>query len=455
MSKKFCTDGLDVLSSRCTIQNIIWVIMKNYSNKPLLSTFFRATFAGLLFFALFLVIPTVYASPISQSDLNNNGINDSTEVNVVVDTNATLPAGEYTFQNLTITNYAVLKVESDPDSSDSFKGTKITVDNLTVDQYSSILADGQGYPDGPGASSQVDIGATYSGVGGNNPSSVRYGSAVAPTDLGSGIGGSIRGGGAIRLVVGGTLKNDGEISADGLNYGSSGGSIYITTDNLAGAGNIHANGGGIGWPYRYTGGGGRVAVHYQNSSYTGTATARAGMYCFYGCAPTGESGTAGFFDVPNNDLIITSYWRFQKNDEPSNFNDIIFKNGSTGTAEVGAVVSANSLLVDERSFFNFEDNQVLNIPDITINNYSVMTLSGAETINANSLIISENSKATVFPEKVLSLNIPNISIDTYSIISADGKGYEVGPGSPEDYYESGASHGGVGGGVNPKPVDLT
>jgi len=74
-----------------------------------------------------------------------------------------------------------------------------------------------------------------------NPVSTTYGSAPAPTDLGSG-GGVYNvytgvGGGAIRLIVTGTLTNNGIISANaapvtGAGGGGAGGSVYVTTARL-------------------------------------------------------------------------------------------------------------------------------------------------------------------------------------------------------------------------------
>src|SRR5205085_3083457 len=78
-----------------------------------------------------------------------------------------------------------------------------------------------------------------------------------------------RGGGVVRLTIGGTLTVDGAITADGAdgsgNYSGagSGGSIWITATTLAGAGAIHANGGAANFCGTNigTGGGGRVALY--------------------------------------------------------------------------------------------------------------------------------------------------------------------------------------------------
>ena len=99
-------------------------------------------------------------------------------------------------------------------------------------------------------------GAGYGGIGGAYPGQLAgpvYGSALKPTDLGSGgaygqgggdpYGGT--GGGAIRLTISDTLTLNGKISANSVQGayrggGGSGGSIYITADKFEGSGALQA-----------------------------------------------------------------------------------------------------------------------------------------------------------------------------------------------------------------------
>src|SRR3989338_3181302 len=98
------------------------------------------------------------------SDLNHNGILDHNESDVVVDASASLPAGEYTFHNLIITNGATLTTNGDPTAS-GFKGTQITAESLTISAGTAIAADGKGYAsDGPG-SAILGGGGSYGGAG--------------------------------------------------------------------------------------------------------------------------------------------------------------------------------------------------------------------------------------------------------------------------------------------------
>jgi uncharacterized repeat protein (TIGR01451 family) len=108
---------------------------------------------------------------------------------------------------------------------------------------------------------------------------------------GWGAGGSA-GGGAIKLVVSGTLMLDdgGQISANGANGqtgfgfadgGGSGGAIWIKAGHLVGGGSISANGGGDGgWGFGTDGGGGgggRVSLDTPDlSGYTGSISAAGG-----------------------------------------------------------------------------------------------------------------------------------------------------------------------------------
>ncbi len=170
-------------------------------------------------------------------------------------------------------------------------------DNLTIDSTGLIDAGGRGYAGGQGPGAGADGvltnecagGGGYGGSGGagtNVAGGGTYGSFSQPTDLGSGGGASNtitgkRGGGAIRLTVGGTLTVNGEISADGANYdgtysgAGSGGSIWITAATVIGSGTIHANGRGYTPCSNGGGGGGRVAVYGDLSTFTGANALQA------------------------------------------------------------------------------------------------------------------------------------------------------------------------------------
>jgi len=196
--------------------------------------------------------------------------------------------GAHTFNSIQLIEGAVLTHTAE---SDAGVNLEITTEAI-VSASSSIRADGKGYGSnsGPGAGTAASGagGGGYGGVGGNGVHGAGgsvYGSITEPTGLGSGggrdtyyggLGGA--GGGAIRLVVDGTFRVDGELRSDGKVGGAynagggSGGSLYLTVGSLAGDGVISADGGGSG-PHGGGGGGsgGRIAVYYDTDTFKRSA----------------------------------------------------------------------------------------------------------------------------------------------------------------------------------------
>lgn len=180
--------------------------------------------------------------------------------------------------------------------------------NATIEAGGGITVDGRGHGPGGGpgggrySNSSSGIcggGGGYGGWGGNgglgganSAGGIPYGSyynpITGPLEMGSG-GGNLSsatnesyGGGALRLNVGGLLKLDGTISANGLpgltggGGGGAGGSVWLTVGGLAGTGSISANGGAGDLPYGGGGGGGRIAITWTSNSFTGSISARGG-----------------------------------------------------------------------------------------------------------------------------------------------------------------------------------
>jgi hypothetical protein len=183
-------------------------------------------------------------------------------------------------------------------------GLHLTVEqDLVVAAGAAINVDGRGYPlgddPGPGAGANGPVcgsGGAYGGNGGvawpgDVPGGLGYGSILEPTDLGSSGGGSSSsptrerspGGGAVRLIVGGTLQVDGTLSANGTTAwynnqgGAAGGSIWVTAGRLAGTGAISANGGSGEWVDGGSGGGGRIALYLGTNEFAGSIAARGGL----------------------------------------------------------------------------------------------------------------------------------------------------------------------------------
>ncbi len=153
---------------------------------------------------------------------------------------------------------------------------KVTGD-VTVEAGGYIAVGARGYAaqEGPGWSFS---GGGYGGRGGGdgfgNPGGGTYGSLTEPVDFGSGgirdTSRRVRAGGALRLWVGGELRVNGKIVADGQpaagGGGPSGGSLWLTARKLTGVGLISADGGSATGLMRGNygesgGGGGRIAIY--------------------------------------------------------------------------------------------------------------------------------------------------------------------------------------------------
>ena len=150
-------------------------------------------------------------------------------------------------------------------------------------------------------------GGAYGGNGGDgsgaNNNGVAYNGdmADAPTKLGSGGGDGWDqnggyGGGALFMNVNGTLTLNGFITATGQdgssNYGGggSGGSVYLTVNDIQGLGTIGADGGGA--TYGGGGSGGRVSLCYGTNNFVGSVSADGGD------STSGGDGLAGTIRYP-------------------------------------------------------------------------------------------------------------------------------------------------------------
>lgn len=207
--------------------------------------------------------------------------------------------GAHSFQSITLANGAVLTHSDATSTTESFVDLNIA-GTLFIDSTSSIDVTGKGYLGGYSGDNGSIYGrtigntntggsvntsaASYGGLGGkyiplNLQVNPVYGSLYNPNDLGSGGGGRDPinyggdGGGLVRITVGniildGAIKSDGGDGVYHSNGGGSGGGIYINTGILSGTGIISATGGKktIAYPYTGGGGGGRIAIYYDDIS---------------------------------------------------------------------------------------------------------------------------------------------------------------------------------------------
>lgn len=231
----------------------------------------------------------------------------------------TIPSTAYLFANMqrtynSITVNGILTHTSNTTTETYTMDLDVTTD-LTIGGTGKINVDYRGYEygEGPGAGTAVgngSSGAGYGGDGGDGALAVggsAYGDEFMPVNIGSGgpnefdHGG--RGGGAVKLTVGGILSVGGTMSSNGETTGShpwndagggAGGSIYVIADTITGSGSITVNGGNsIGGGGGGGGAGGRIAIYYNTKSYSGSVTATGGTGW-----DNGDDGTIIFNDAP-------------------------------------------------------------------------------------------------------------------------------------------------------------
>ncbi len=314
-------------------------------------------------------------------------------------------------------------------------GSVLNAASVEVDTGSSINADGQGYVQqaGPGAgTSGTTQGGSYGGLGGGAASSALYGSATAPTALGSG-GGAYQaaggpGGGVVQLAVSGTLLNNGIISANGVSVagngfggGGAGGSVYVTAGNLSGAGIFSATGGQNPTQYGNGGGGGRIAIYYASqANFTGFAssTAAGGSVVAGGGSTAGAVGTEAFFDTSVTNSNVGVYQNF--------------------AIPASTSVSYNALNVTQGATLTIGGGSTVNI---------AQTMHVAGTVTAQSINTSAMLSGS-WQGQGVAIKAGALQVDAGASLNADAQGYAVqaGPGAGVAGTGNGGSYGGAGGG---------
>jgi len=176
-------------------------------------------------------------------------------------------------------------------------GSGVTVFADVIEIAGTASADARGFPAGSGPKCSTE-GAAHSGAAYGLGYTGRQVSCYyakdtldaagelienpkKPTGLGSG-GKGAAGGGAIRLVASSTLTLNGTISANGGTR-AAGGSVWLQTTALHGAGSASA----IGGKSDRAAGGGAIAVEYETSDFTGAWNVGPAI----ATASSGECGT--------------------------------------------------------------------------------------------------------------------------------------------------------------------
>ena len=308
------------------------------------------------------------------------------------------------------------------------------------------------YGDGAG-------GAAHGGNGGKGSTGLAGGwghdALAGPTLCGSGGGNNGdyqggRGGGVLRLIVGGTLWLNGSLRADGaqgagnswhtLAGGGAGGAIWVTAGTFRGVGEITARGGqgafNSSQHYAGSGGGGRVAVHA--GAYINGAS-----YDTSGGGGSGAPGGAGTVYIvrggANPDLIVD--------------NEGIV--GAATPMASPATWAFDDLRVRGGAVFYAPDEVRMSAATLSITDGGVFYLDEAFTV-AN-LSIGDTGTLTHTVCNALDVHVTGDAAVS-GAVDVSGKGCEDGPGQGSDgAYGQGAgggAHGGHGSAGNGHPGGL-
>ncbi|MFO0689828.1 MAG: Ig-like domain-containing protein [Myxococcota bacterium] len=292
----------------------------------------------------------------------------------IVGTTVTL-VGTHAFANVELLGGAVL-THRETTQTEAF-GLDFSAWTVSIDATSRIDVVARGYLGGnrsglgetahtegfaPGAQngtggSHGGLGGDYVGNGGSVPNPI-YGDLVDPRALGSGGGawsgaGGDGGGlvriGAINLVVDGSVRADGGLSAGSASGEGSGGSINLTLRTLAGLGRISADGGTTNGSNHTGGGGGRIAIRsLDRETYDAARLTARGGDGFYGDGAdgtiylVGEGAASGELVIngvgagsPATDLVLPP---------GQAFSSITLQNGANVVAR-GAIQLSGTLLL--------------------------------------------------------------------------------------------------------------
>ncbi|HTK04300.1 MAG TPA: fibronectin type III domain-containing protein [Candidatus Eisenbacteria bacterium] len=266
---------------------------------------------------------------LTNSNFGNSGTFQAGCDSLTVGTGSTFTiSGTATFTCTTITVQSGGTFTHAQNTTSRANVADVSATTFDLQSGGTVNVQGKGFQQGsgPGAGTTTASAASGGGYGGNGGNETfgsgaaggaTYGSVTNPTDIGSGggnAGSSGNGGGALKLVVSGTLTINGTINANGNNSstgnsaGGSGGSVWIDAGTLAGTGTITSTGGngtsaGAGGSGA---GGGRIAIFYASGSPSYTMQAFGGTPGSGGSAFGGGAGTIYLKSAAqaNGDLLV-------------------------------------------------------------------------------------------------------------------------------------------------------
>jgi hypothetical protein len=243
--------------------------------------------------AFILIFPTIsFAWDLDGGDHNGE--------DWIIDSNTTISGIHTNISRFEITEGVTVTVKN-------WNGTSFG--SLEIHSYSTYIngvlnlqgkgyrggSSGYGAGEGPGAGKtggEWGGGGSYGGKGhtGNAQSGDIYGSEPQPDSMGSGSsagksGYGANGGGYFKLNTLNEVIINGTINANGQNAivildsggGGSGGTIYIQADSISGNGSMSVKG-GDNYQWSGAGGGGRIALYYNDYTFSGTIDYRGGLH---------------------------------------------------------------------------------------------------------------------------------------------------------------------------------
>ena len=455
----------------------------------------QGTITGPQNFALDNLSLNVMGNLVGMDDLT---INDGG--NLLLHAQTPLHTGKHIFNTIAVNLNGTLTLAPYENGDDDYTNDiplELEAAEINVATGGRITADELGYPSGEGPGAPSDYaGAGHGGFGGRDfskggVSGSPYGDVYIPSTLGSGDGySSCAGGGAFYLKVNNTLDVDGIVTADGGNFGCSGGSIRIDTQTLSGEGTIRANGGGD----SYGGGsGGRIALEVLTNNFTGSVEAFGGdNWDSYDDERNGGPGTIywvnedrlvvdndghsgqsaalleGVYDIQTIELVGYGHLSILGEGSSSLLNSTTITGDGTatlmadGTLQVPTAFSIEWFGLDVRG-------EISGATDISLNNAGRLTLridtplhTGGYTFE--DILVKDGTVLTLVSydsgdedytnDNPFELNVNTLTVEAGGVVSASGQGYTWitadgrGPGAglaDLDWDGSGAGHGGTGG----------
>jgi hypothetical protein len=198
-------------------------------------------------------------------DTNTTTWNDKT---LIIESGTVTIRGPHTFKRVLLLGGAIVHATLEKVELTTTQGMYVAC-GAVVDANSLGYGSGQTYP-GESGPTDINNGGSHigrSGLWGGAQGST-YGSVYRPQEHGAG-GNSVRGGGVIRITSA-AIAVDGIVRANGQTQSSgagAGGSVWITTGKITGAGSVEAYGGWNSNCCGYAGGGGgAVAVEYTDAT---------------------------------------------------------------------------------------------------------------------------------------------------------------------------------------------